>query len=147
MNINSTFKFKKVRKMQNLGNIYICGSPSVISRTDAQNGLYSIFNRRKSKSIWSADILACVAALTLAILSMITVFDMWPFNRVWPLKGRLLNEGCLIKKKFPFFIASPKPREPVRRLPTFQLPQSNKAISLKKLFCVLYRVSQKKYPL
>jgi hypothetical protein len=40
MNINSMFQFKKVRKMQNLGNVYICGSPFVMSRTDAQNGLY-----------------------------------------------------------------------------------------------------------
>ena len=29
--------------MQNLGNVYICGSPYVISRTDAHNRLYSIF--------------------------------------------------------------------------------------------------------
>jgi hypothetical protein len=29
--------------MQNLGNVYICRSPFVMSRTDAQNGLYSIF--------------------------------------------------------------------------------------------------------
>jgi hypothetical protein len=29
--------------MQNLGNVYICGFPFVMSRTDAQNGLYSIF--------------------------------------------------------------------------------------------------------
>jgi hypothetical protein len=26
--------------MQNLGNVYICGSPFVMSRTDAQNGLF-----------------------------------------------------------------------------------------------------------
>jgi hypothetical protein len=41
MNINAleyTFQFKKVQKMQNLGNVYICGSPFVMSRTDAQNG-------------------------------------------------------------------------------------------------------------
>ena len=31
---------QKVRKMQNLGNVYICGSPFVMSRTDAQNGLF-----------------------------------------------------------------------------------------------------------
>jgi hypothetical protein len=41
--INCTFQFKKVRKMQNLGNVYICGSLFVMSRTDAQNGHYSIF--------------------------------------------------------------------------------------------------------
>jgi hypothetical protein len=29
--------------MQNLGNIYICGSPFVMSRTDAQNGLDMVF--------------------------------------------------------------------------------------------------------
>ena len=29
--------------MHNLGNVYICGSPFVMSRTDAQNGLYNIF--------------------------------------------------------------------------------------------------------
>ena len=34
----------KVRKMRNLSNVYICGSPFVMSRTDAQNGLYSIYN-------------------------------------------------------------------------------------------------------
>jgi hypothetical protein len=27
MNINSTFQLKKVRKMQNLGNVYIWGRP------------------------------------------------------------------------------------------------------------------------
>ena len=44
MNINySTFQFKKVRKMQNLGNVYIWGSPFVMSRTDAQNGVDIIF--------------------------------------------------------------------------------------------------------
>ena len=30
--------------MGNLGNVCICGSPFVMSRTDAQNGLYRIFN-------------------------------------------------------------------------------------------------------
>jgi hypothetical protein len=30
--------------MQNLGNIYIWGSPFVMSRTDAQNGVDIIFN-------------------------------------------------------------------------------------------------------
>jgi hypothetical protein len=34
---------QKVRTMQNLGNVFICGSPFVMSRTDAQNGIYSIF--------------------------------------------------------------------------------------------------------
>jgi hypothetical protein len=29
--------------MQNLGNVYICGSPFVMSRTDAQNGLDMVF--------------------------------------------------------------------------------------------------------
>jgi hypothetical protein len=43
MNINSTFQFKKVQKMQNLGNVYICKSPFVMSRTDAQNRICSIF--------------------------------------------------------------------------------------------------------
>ncbi len=37
------FYDRKVRKMQNLGNVYICESPFVMSRTDAQNRLYSIF--------------------------------------------------------------------------------------------------------
>jgi uncharacterized protein YegP (UPF0339 family) len=46
MNINSTFQFKKVRKMQNLGNVYIWGSPFVMSRTDAQNGVEIIFKIR-----------------------------------------------------------------------------------------------------
>ena len=36
---------RKVRKIRNLGSVYICGSPFVMSGTDAQNGLYSIFNR------------------------------------------------------------------------------------------------------
>jgi hypothetical protein len=40
----STFQFNKVRKMQNLGNVYICGSPFVMSRTDEQNRLGMIFN-------------------------------------------------------------------------------------------------------
>jgi hypothetical protein len=44
MNINCTFQFKKVRKMQNLGNVYIWGSPFAMSRTDAQNGVDIIFN-------------------------------------------------------------------------------------------------------
>ena len=43
MNINYTFQFKKVRKMQNLGNVYIWRSPFVMSRTDAQNGVDIIF--------------------------------------------------------------------------------------------------------
>ena len=43
MNINCMFQFKKVQKMQNLGNVYIWGSPFVMSRTDAQNGVDSIF--------------------------------------------------------------------------------------------------------
>jgi hypothetical protein len=30
--------------MQNLGNVYIWGSPFVMSRTDAQNGVDIIFN-------------------------------------------------------------------------------------------------------
>jgi hypothetical protein len=38
-----SIQFKKIRKMQNLGNVYICRSPFVMSRTDAWNGLYSIF--------------------------------------------------------------------------------------------------------
>jgi hypothetical protein len=29
--------------MQTLGNVYICGSPFVMSRTDAQNGLDMVF--------------------------------------------------------------------------------------------------------
>ena len=33
------FYVRKVRKMRNFGNCYICGSPFVISRTDAQNEL------------------------------------------------------------------------------------------------------------
>ena len=37
------FYDRKVRKMRDLGNVYICESPFVMSRTDAQNGLYSIF--------------------------------------------------------------------------------------------------------
>ena len=45
MNINCTFEFKKVRKMQNLGNVYIWGYPFVMSRTDAQNGVDIIFNK------------------------------------------------------------------------------------------------------
>jgi hypothetical protein len=45
MNINYTFQFKKVRKMQNLGNVYIWGSAFVMSRTDAQNGVDIIFNQ------------------------------------------------------------------------------------------------------
>ncbi len=45
------FYDRKVRKMRNLGNninIYkhICGSPFVMSRTDVQNRLYSIFNTK-----------------------------------------------------------------------------------------------------
>jgi hypothetical protein len=35
----ASIQFKKVRKMQNLGNVYIWGSPFVMSRTDAQNGV------------------------------------------------------------------------------------------------------------
>lgn len=31
--------------MQNFGNVYICGSPFVMTRTDAQNGVYSVFNQ------------------------------------------------------------------------------------------------------
>jgi hypothetical protein len=29
--------------MENLGNVYICGSPFVMSRTDAQKGLDMVF--------------------------------------------------------------------------------------------------------
>ena len=42
--IYCTFQFKKVRKMQNLGNVYIWGSPFVMSRTNAQTGVEIIFN-------------------------------------------------------------------------------------------------------
>jgi hypothetical protein len=31
--------------MQNLGSVYFCGSPFVMSRTDAQNGLHMVFKR------------------------------------------------------------------------------------------------------
>ncbi len=37
------FYVTKVRKMQNLGSVYNCGCPFVMSRTDAQNGLDLIF--------------------------------------------------------------------------------------------------------
>jgi hypothetical protein len=43
--INCTFQFKKVRKIQNLGNLYNWGSPFVMSRTDAQNRVEIIFKR------------------------------------------------------------------------------------------------------
>ena len=33
--------------MQYLGNVYICGSPFVMSRTDAQNGLDMVFKHPK----------------------------------------------------------------------------------------------------
>jgi hypothetical protein len=36
---------KNVRKAQNLGNVYICGSIFVMSRTYAHNRLYNIFKR------------------------------------------------------------------------------------------------------
>ena len=39
MNINSTFQFEKVGKIQNLGNVV--GFPLCYEQTDAQNGLYS----------------------------------------------------------------------------------------------------------
>jgi hypothetical protein len=32
--------------MQNLGNVYICGFPFVMSRTDGQNGLHMIFKNQ-----------------------------------------------------------------------------------------------------
>jgi hypothetical protein len=44
MNINIYVSIQKIRKMQNFGNVYICGSPFVMTRTDAQNGVYSVFN-------------------------------------------------------------------------------------------------------
>ena len=34
--------------MQNLGNVYIWGSPFVMSRTDVQNGVKIIFNKFRS---------------------------------------------------------------------------------------------------
>jgi hypothetical protein len=34
--------------MQNLGNVYFCGTPIVMSRTDAQNGLDMVFNIERS---------------------------------------------------------------------------------------------------
>ncbi len=39
------FYDRKVQKMRNLSNVKICGFPFVMSRTDAQNGLYSIFKQ------------------------------------------------------------------------------------------------------
>jgi hypothetical protein len=36
------FYVRKVRKMRNLGNVDICGSPLVMSRTDEQNGVFII---------------------------------------------------------------------------------------------------------
>ena len=53
MNINQSFNSEKVQKMRNLGNVYICGSPFVMSRTDAQNGLDSIFKIRTELVQWS----------------------------------------------------------------------------------------------
>jgi hypothetical protein len=38
---------QKVRKMQNLGDVYIWGSPFVMSRTEAQNGVEIIFKEMK----------------------------------------------------------------------------------------------------
>ena len=52
MNINHTFQLKKVRKMQNLGNVYIWGSPFVMSRTDAQNGVDIIFKQQFITAIY-----------------------------------------------------------------------------------------------
>jgi hypothetical protein len=38
--------------MQNLGNVYIWGSPFVLSRTDAQNGVEIIFKNTLNFSSW-----------------------------------------------------------------------------------------------
>jgi hypothetical protein len=37
--------------MQNMGNVYIWGSPFVMSRTDAQNGVDIIFNEIETKDL------------------------------------------------------------------------------------------------
>ena len=49
------FNDRKVRKMRNLGNVYICGSPFVMSRTDAQSGLYS---NLASQGLYNSAVLA-----------------------------------------------------------------------------------------
>jgi hypothetical protein len=41
--------------MQNFRNVYICGSPFVMSRTDAQNGLDMVF-----KDFWPKLHVSCV---------------------------------------------------------------------------------------
>ena len=43
MNINSTFQFKKVRKMQNLGNVYIYYKETVNLRSVSTNKKYYMF--------------------------------------------------------------------------------------------------------
>jgi hypothetical protein len=40
--------------MQNLGNVYIWGSPFAMSRTDAQNGVDIIFNIKQA-TFWSTQ--------------------------------------------------------------------------------------------
>jgi hypothetical protein len=89
-----------------------------------------------------------VAALTLAILSMITVFDMWPFNRVWPLKGGLLNGGLLNNKKI-FSIFHRLPQTPracpqATDIPATTVKQSY--ISKEIVLCFIQGVPKKIVP-
>ena len=44
MNIKHSFNSKKVRNMENLDNVYVCGPPFVMIRNDAQNVLGISFN-------------------------------------------------------------------------------------------------------
>jgi hypothetical protein len=60
----------KVRKMQNLGNVYIWGSPFVMSRTDAQNGADIIFN--------SNGLLTEREVCTVNYISFVSVFFVRP---------------------------------------------------------------------
>ena len=64
------FYDRKVRKMRNLGNVYICGSSFVMSRTDAQNGLYSNFIISRI-----CDIKNCMYLLVIYVLLLIPPFS------------------------------------------------------------------------
>ena len=102
----------KVRKMRNLGNVYISRSPFVMSRTDAQNGLYSPFStwrffsreQTKSECDWLVMSSVFVASQSSCFflcsreqirlvenrLYMISSADFHP-------RGRLLNAGLSLK--------------------------------------------------
>ena len=87
MNINCTFQFKKVRKMQNF---YIWGSPFVMSRTDGQNGVEIIFKVVPSKAEKSNTSAKCLLGIVNTFINFFAISSK-PFAPVFNFSALLGN--------------------------------------------------------